>query len=88
MADISFNCAECQQPLEAPAEMAGQMIECPACQKQIMIPDTKPQAVEPAASAGDGKCPSCGAKMDKDVVLCVQCGFHTKLGKKIATDFQ
>lgn len=31
-------------------------------------------------------CPECGKTMAEGSVLCVSCGFHTGLGKKISTD--
>ena len=93
MSDISFNCPKCQQSLEAPQEYANQDIECPACQQQITVPGpgpvqapvSKPVPQQPAAGK---KCPECGAALEEGVVLCMQCGFHLKLGKKIATDFK
>jgi len=45
-AAISFHCTACSQPLEAPPEMTGKQIECPACGKVIRIPLPRP------ASAG------------------------------------
>ncbi|OGV70251.1 MAG: hypothetical protein A2283_00325 [Lentisphaerae bacterium RIFOXYA12_FULL_48_11] len=84
MPDISFNCPLCSQQLEAPEEYAGQVIECPACQKEITVP--APQPVQKKATGN--KCPGCGTALEEGVVLCMKCGFHTKLGKKIATDFQ
>jgi hypothetical protein len=81
MADIQFSCPQCQQPIEAPGEWAGQVCECPACGQSITIP-TPATDVEPPADA----CPECKTPMEPGSVLCVQCGFHTKLGKKISTD--
>ncbi|MCE9614099.1 MAG: hypothetical protein K8T26_07465 [Lentisphaerae bacterium] len=37
--------------------------------------------------AEDGVCPECGAEMDPDSVLCLGCGYHARLGRKIQTDF-
>ncbi len=90
MTEVKFNCAGCGQPLEAPVEMAGQVIECPACQQALTIP-APPSPVEESAAAPvqeeAGKtCPNCGAEMAGEAVLCVQCGFHTGLGKKIETE--
>jgi DNA-directed RNA polymerase subunit M/transcription elongation factor TFIIS len=94
MADISFACPNCNQVLEAPADMAGEVVECPACRQQIAVPASgdavQPQTVEtPAPEAEEPpasrKCPSCGAVMEEEAILCVNCGFHTKLGKKIDT---
>jgi len=38
MTDIAFGCPHCQQPLEAPSEMAGQSYDCPSCQKPFVVP--------------------------------------------------
>lgn len=42
MADINFDCAFCQQNLDAPEDMAGMEIECPACGKTIRVPSPPP----------------------------------------------
>ncbi|MGD9874517.1 MAG: hypothetical protein AB7T27_09640 [Kiritimatiellia bacterium] len=48
MTDIAFGCPHCQQPLEAPPEMAGEYIECPTCKQSISIPEQqKPDADSP-----------------------------------------
>ncbi len=41
MPEITFQCPKCNQKLEAPAEMAGEVIECPSCQSEITIPADK-----------------------------------------------
>lgn len=38
MADINFDCPGCGQNLDAPVEMAGEVITCPACQGEIVVP--------------------------------------------------
>lgn len=38
MNDIRFSCLRCQQSLEAPPDMAGMNIECPACQAGLVVP--------------------------------------------------
>jgi len=85
MPDIEFTCEHCDQPLEAPGDMGGETIECPACGNSITVP-------APAAETGDSDeggtaaCPACGSPLEGDSVLCVQCGYHLKLGKRIQTD--
>ena len=92
MAEISFACPHCNQKLEAPDDMAGQTVECPACQKPMAVPGaavTEPVVAPVAANVPAGKtCPECNAAMDADAVLCMACGFHTKLRKKISTDLR
>jgi|GEM_PF-2198173 len=38
MSDIRFNCPSCMHSLDAPQEIAGQLIDCPACKNTIEIP--------------------------------------------------
>jgi len=76
MPDIEFNCPNCNQTLEASEDMAGEVIECPACNEQIAVPGGEEA----------NPCPNCGEPMDPGAVLCVQCGFHTGLGRQIDTD--
>jgi hypothetical protein len=38
MSDIKFNCPNCDQAIEAPQDMLGKTIDCPACQKSVRIP--------------------------------------------------
>lgn len=83
MPDIEFNCPNCEQTLEAPEEMAGQAIECPACNEQIAVPGVAGEDAE-----GDAECPNCGEPIEADAVLCVQCGYHIKLGRQIDTDVE
>jgi len=45
MSDFKFNCPHCNQSLEAPADMLGSTIECPACNGSIQLPE--PQAPPP-----------------------------------------
>jgi predicted amidophosphoribosyltransferase len=93
MQDITFECPHCQQVLEAPPDLAGQTIECPACGQPIVIPATDAVVADgmetvatdtPVEETGT-LCPSCGAVIPEDAVLCVQCGYHLKLGKRMDT---
>ena len=51
MPDIHFECPGCNQPLDAPEELANQLIECPTCKETIEVPirthPLKPQASAP-----------------------------------------
>lgn len=82
MPDIKFVCANCQQHLEAPDAMAGETVDCPACQKPIVVP-----APKTAPRLAAKSCPECGASLDPGIVLCVKCGYHQGLGRKLSTDF-
>lgn len=83
MDEISFDCPSCKQSLDAPADMAGEEIECPACGERIAIPEPEPgSGASPAPT-----CPSCAKPMGEGAVLCLACGYHTKLRKRIQTKF-
>lgn len=87
MADIEFSCPSCNLVLAAPEDMAGETVECPECNNQMAVPGGV-AAEPPAADAGAVVCPECGQAMPDGSVLCMGCGFHIKLGKKITTEFQ
>jgi|ERR1043166_138666 tellurium resistance protein TerD len=38
MPDIHFECPKCKQSLEAPSELANELIECPTCKETIEVP--------------------------------------------------
>jgi hypothetical protein len=38
MPDIHFACPKCNQPIDAPGELANQLIECPTCKETIEVP--------------------------------------------------
>ncbi len=38
MSDVKFNCPQCNQHLEAPEDMLGQLIDCPLCNQPIEVP--------------------------------------------------
>ena len=86
MADVEFSCPGCNLVLAAPEEMMGELVECPECQNQMTVPGKASEKTKSAA--GGNACPECGQSMPPDSVLCMGCGFHIKLGKKITTEFQ
>ena len=58
MANFTFNCPECDQPLEAQDEWRGLTVECPKCKKEIIVPKieiAKPKHVENIARDSDSE---------------------------------
>lgn len=45
MSDIKFQCLHCKQSFEAPQDMVGIEVDCPACQQKIVVPTTQKQVV-------------------------------------------
>ena len=46
MPDMNFDCPHCSQNLEAPDSMAGDVIPCPTCERELKVPQP---AAPPAA---------------------------------------
>jgi hypothetical protein len=89
---IPVTCS-CGSSFAAPDNLAGKTVQCPKCKNPLAIPN--PAAAAAANSifddagmkgleAGQMRCPSCEASISSDSVLCVKCGYHIKLGKKLA----
>lgn len=98
MSEIVFACPGCGQTLQAPPELAGETTECPSCAQALIVPALDNQTPEPeqtepdtgdsaAVSEPPPACPDCGATLAPEAVLCVECGYHLKLRKKISTEF-
>jgi DNA-directed RNA polymerase subunit M/transcription elongation factor TFIIS len=85
MAGESLACPSCEAPISIPDQENSKVDEEYSALVFDNLPDTS--ATDPYAETADNVCPECGAKLNEGVVLCVQCGFHLKLGKKISTEF-
>lgn len=68
---IPVSC-QCGQRFAAKAVLAGRTVKCPKCGVPLKIPPQSRQL-----------CPECQAEMPSDAVLCVHCGYHRKLGRRI-----
>lgn len=87
MAGTDVECPSCGAtitvPEPAPAQNPADIIQ----QARSEEPSHPEAESEPAAApAQTNACPNCQAVMEPDAVLCVQCGFHKGLGKKISTE--
>jgi len=81
MTDIEFKCSHCGQVLECPGDKAGEAVDCPACENPVTVPLPGGIIVEPPQT-----CPHCSNELPENAVLCIQCGYHLKLGQHIETD--
>ncbi len=52
MSDFKFDCPHCDQHLEAPPELMGEIIECPTCNKRIQLPEPAPRKQSPLHRKG------------------------------------
>jgi len=88
---------QCGQQFVAKDQLAGKQARCPKCGTVLTIP--QPRVAGQAGSgkhlsdllddvglrAGLRRCPGCGAEMSPAAVICVMCGFDTRLGRRLKT---
>lgn len=73
---ITFRCPQCSYQLTVKEEHAGRKGKCPKCGQVVTVPTPRKSSESPA-------CPSCGAAMPTDAVVCIGCGFDRRIGKKV-----
>lgn len=81
---------QCGAGFAAKDELAGKTVRCPKCSQPLTIPAPKPAAGDSlfddiglAPVVTGPTCTNCGASMPPNAVLCVKCGYHTKLGRQL-----
>lgn len=90
MSGIRVNCGICGHIFEAPDDLAGLIATCPECQTRLSVPippgrlqkKTGLQVKRDQVVSGGKRCPSCGAMMTVDSILCVQCGYNLETGRR------
>ncbi len=86
---------QCGASFQAKDALAGKRVKCPKCGQPLSIPAPRAPAgpapledlledahVEEAAVP---RCPECRAELKPGAVLCVNCGFDLKAGKRLKT---
>jgi hypothetical protein len=88
---IPVTCS-CGSSFAAPDHLAGKTVACPKCKSGLSIPAAEASGggnsiFDDAGMQGLASdqiyCPSCEAVIASTAVLCVKCGYHIKLGKKM-----
>jgi hypothetical protein len=70
MSDYTIQCPHCEQELEVPEEMAGQNAECPACNKDFVIP---PPTDNTEQTPAEGETPDGAISSTGSDELCISC---------------
>jgi DNA-directed RNA polymerase subunit RPC12/RpoP len=87
--DPKFVCPSCGKQYKWKPELAGRSAKC-ACGAKIVVPATAPVAPPATTLLPDEpvkagvKCPSCGAELPPNAVLCVTCGYNLKTGQTLS----
>jgi hypothetical protein len=87
---------QCGQQFAAKDELAGKRVKCPKCGTLLTIPQPgagpsrtgKPLSElldDVGMRAGIRRCPGCGAELGEAAVLCVMCGYDSRLGRRLKT---
>ncbi len=91
---------QCGKQFAAKDELAGKRVKCPQCSAVLTIPQATSGAAAPRAPtsrrvselmddaglrSGVVRCPGCGAEMGGAAVICVMCGYDTRVGRRLKT---
>jgi hypothetical protein len=74
-------CPRCEGGAPAPLPTPAAAVR-PAAGKRASAPTP---AVTPAPAGADDACPGCATPMNRDAVVCLECGFNRKTGKQLKT---
>lgn len=90
---------KCGKTFAAKASLLGKTVRCPGCKNPIKIAVNKKSPTSAAKEkapeddmfaeiglGADGpgrRCPECKAEMSEEAILCIQCGYNERLGRKM-----
>lgn len=68
MADFTFTCPSCAQPIETDDQWSGQEANCPHCDNRIRVPGNPVVQKQPPKN-----CPHCGQSIKQEASVCRYC---------------
>lgn len=75
---INFKCLTCDETLEAPEQLRGQIIECPKCKRQVRVNEQKSISDQYQVMEDTKICSFCGEKILAVAKKCKHCGEFVK----------
>jgi hypothetical protein len=81
---IDFECPNCLRDLTFEDAQAGTQVKCPnpKCRAEFTLPDPA-EADAPYGLGIEVVCPHCQKGMAPDAVVCIECGYDFRTGKKV-----
>ncbi len=90
----SIRCPACDRSYRVRAEIAGRKVKC-KCGHVLRMPEMSASSSAsqgayglddaPSAEPRQARCPNCGQSITPTAVLCINCGFNIKAGKRVET---
>ena len=95
--NIVYHCGQCGQKIVIDENQAGMEAQCPNCHHLDRVPEKIERPKIKLKTVGDGyllepspqpqpkerTCPKCGAGMEADACICVNCGLDLRTGKTV-----
>lgn len=82
LAGKAVKCPQCQAAIRVPASAPSSAKSTQPAASSSSIEDLLDEAGVTKSKTGK-RCPECRADIAPDAVLCVQCGYHLEMGKKL-----
>lgn len=88
MAGENVQCPSCESMITIPAQKTREAVKLNdiSIGGENVVEESKQNTEDQSPAEAANTCPNCHVSMPENAVLCVQCGFHQKLGKVIETD--
>jgi hypothetical protein len=75
---LTLKCPDCDRPIEVQDQFSVGNVVCPACRCSVPV-----QALGSYAIHEGKPCPNCQAECEPSAVLCIQCGYDFRTGRRV-----
>ena len=91
MSTLRLRC-RCDALLSIHSDSIGKKAKCGSCDTTFVVPDPKirklesTQSKDRAKAATTAACPSCDKELGANMIVCIHCGYHTRLKRRLVTE--